>query len=85
MCSLLLSFRFDLITRLYISEKANYADSPLEDSPESLLQEASKIEPDDVFINGNEQLESNQTDKDENSEHFAQIKEARYVFSLIDL
>ncbi|XP_060106305.1 MAP7 domain-containing protein 3 isoform X15 [Heteronotia binoei] len=57
-------------------EKANYIDSPLEDAPESLLQEASKIEPNDVFINGNEQLEINQTDKDENSEHFTQIKEA---------
>ncbi|XP_077165152.1 MAP7 domain-containing protein 3 isoform X7 [Paroedura picta] len=57
-------------------EKADYIDSPLEDVPESLLQEASKIGSDGVFINGNEQLEINQTDKDEDSEHFAQIKEA---------
>ncbi|XP_048370685.1 MAP7 domain-containing protein 3 isoform X6 [Sphaerodactylus townsendi] len=52
-------------------EKAKYVDSPLEDAPESLLQEASKIDPDDVFVNGDEQLEV----KDENSEHFTQIKE----------
>nr|XP_056715921.1 MAP7 domain-containing protein 3 [Euleptes europaea] len=57
-------------------EKANYVDSPLEGAPQSLLQEASKIDPDDVFINGDEQLEVNQTDKDENSEHCTQLKEA---------
>ncbi|KAM6426824.1 MAP7 domain-containing protein 3 isoform 2-T2 [Liasis olivaceus] len=59
-------------------EKSKYDDSPLEDGSEALhnftlVQEDSKIETDDVFVNGNKQEEE---DEDGNSVYFTQSVEA---------
>ncbi|XP_063169376.1 MAP7 domain-containing protein 3 isoform X3 [Candoia aspera] len=62
-------------------EKSKYDDSSLEDGSEALhsftlLQEDSKMETDDVFINGNKQEGEDERNEDGNSVHFSQSVEA---------
>ncbi|XP_062998201.1 MAP7 domain-containing protein 3 isoform X7 [Elgaria multicarinata webbii] len=62
-------------------EKAKYDDSSLEDGPDvvcnfALLQDESKMETDDVFVNGNEQEEADQSIDDRDAVYFTQAIEA---------